>query len=655
MPHRPARLLPLLLAGALAAPAALAAPRLDGAIADHGVIQRDRPITLRGTAAPGETVMIGLAGRSVTVTAARDGRFAATLPALAAGGPYELTVAAPSGATLVSDLLVGDVFLCSGQSNMEMTVSDAQAQFGDARPPVDAQLRLLTIPKASSVTPLDRLGTPPRWQLAGPDSAPGFSAACFYMVQSLRRTAKVPIGAIHASWGGSRISAWMSDAALRAGGAGEAAAQRALYARDPATAVRRAVGAWEQWWRGASGDARGREPWQPDAALDWRPVPSLTAFETWGVPELAEYNGIVWYRREVELTAAQARGPATLSLGTIDDADYSWVNGIGVGATSLATQSRVYALPAGTLRAGRNVITVSDDDVYASGGMTGPAERMRLTFADGSSVALDTGWRYARAGRVAGAAPRVPWDDINGAGMLDHAMVAPLAPIQLAGIAWYQGESDTGLPGYDRRLAALFADWRARMGTSETAAAVVQLSAYGTRAAAPAESGWGVVRDAQRRVVAADPHAGLAVTLDLGDALDIHPGEKREVGLRLARAMRAARYREPVAPAGPAIATARRGADGGAVLRFSGVTGALSARGAAQAIGFELCGAAAGTCRFAAGTVAGDRVTLPGDGQPVTHVRYAWAETPTVNLFDAAQLPVGTFDVPVTEDAAPGA
>ncbi|MBB3348413.1 sialate O-acetylesterase [Sphingomonas sp. BK069] len=647
MPIRLARGLAVLLAASAVATPALAAPTLDGAIGEHAVLQRDRPIDVRGTATPGETVMISLAGHSVSATAARDGRFAARLPALPAGGPYELTVAAPSGAKLLGDILIGDVFLCSGQSNMELTVDDAQTLFADAHPPLDPQLRLLTIAKNASATPLDRLATAPRWQAAGPENVGSFSAACFYMVQSLRRTQKVPIGAIHSSWGGSRISAWMSDAALRAGGQSDAAALIALYARDPAAAVRRAIGQWEEWWRGASGDARGKEPWQPDAALDWRAVPALTNFETWGVPELAEYNGMIWYQKTVELTPAQARGPATLSIGTVDDADTTWVNGVGVGSSSLASQPRVYALPAGTLRAGRNVITVNDDDVYALGGMTGPVERMRLTLADGSSVPLDGGWRYAVAKRVGGGAPRVPWDDINGAGTLDNAMIAPLAPLQLAGIAWYQGESDTGLPGYDRRLTALIADWRRRMGTPETGFAVVQLADYGTRAKAPAESGWGMVRDAQRRVTAADPHAGMAVALDLGDALDIHPGEKREIGLRLARAMRAARYGEPVAPAGPAIAGAKRGADGGAVLRFTGATGALSARGAAQAIGFELCGAAAGSCRFAAGTVTGDTVTLAGDGQPVTHVRYAWAETPVVNLFDEAQLPVGTFDVPV--------
>jgi sialate O-acetylesterase len=640
-------ILAALLATSAAAPA-FAAPRLDGVLGDHAVIQRGQPIVLAGDAAPGETVMITLAGQSVTAKAGRDGRFEARLPALPAGGPYDLTVAAASGAAVLRDILVGDVFLCSGQSNMELAVRDAQDLFPDAHAPADEQLRLLTVPKLSAAAPQARFAQQLSWVIAGPDTAPSFSAACFYMVQALRRTAGVPIGAIHSSWGGSRISAWMSDPALRKAGFGDQADLLALYARDPAAANRRASTIWEGWWRSGSGDAVGAEPWQPGATLDWRPVPAMTNFETWGVPELANYNGMLWYRREVEVTPEQARGPATLALGAIDDADRTWVNGQGVGGSSLAGQPRVYALPAGTLKPGHNVITVNDDDVYAYGGMTGPAESMRLSFADGSSIPLGTGWRYAVAARLAGAAPRVPWDDINGAGTLFNAMIAPLGTTRLAGIAWYQGESDTGIPGYADRLSAMIADWRQRFGTPQTAFGVVQLSSYGAPASAPSDSGWGYLRDAQRQVAAADPYAGLAVTLDIGDALDIHPGEKREVGQRLAQAMRAALYREPVAPAGPAIAGARRAADGSIVLQFQGVSGALHARGSSQVIGFELCDAAPGTCRYASGQVAGTQVTLPGDGRPVTRVRYAWADAPQINLTDDARLPVGTFEVPVS-------
>ncbi len=638
----------LFLALALAAPAVAAAPRLDGVIGDHAVVQRDQPITVSGEAAPGEAVMISLGGRVVTTRSGGDGRFSATLPALPAGGPFDLTVAAPSGATVARDILIGDVFLCSGQSNMELRVDQGQALFPDAYPPVDDQLRLLTVERAIALTPQRRFARTPKWEIAGAETAQRFSAACFFMVQALRRTAKVPIGAIHSSWGGSRISAWLSDSALRAAGMAEEADQLSRYARNPAGETAEAGAAWEAWWRRAAGDAPGAEPWQSGAALDWQPVPAITNFEAWGVPALADYNGMVWYRREIEVPAAQARLPATLVLGAVDDADRTWLNGRGLGGSSQPGQVRVYALTPGTLHAGRNVLTVNVDDGYANGGLIGPAEVMRLIFADGSSIALGDGWRYAIAKPVGGGAPRVAWDDINGAGTLFNAMIAPLTPLRLAGIAWYQGESDTGIPGYDRRLIALIADWRQRFGTPRTAAGIVQLSSYGTPERAPVESGWGDIRDAQRRVVAADPHAGLAVTLDIGDPFDIHPGEKRHVGLRLAGAMRAALYGEPVPPAGPAIADARRAPDGGIILRFTGVSGALHATGSDRAIGFELCDAAPGTCRFASGKVSGSTVTLPADGRPVTRVRYAWADAPATNLTDETPLPVGTFEVPVT-------
>ncbi|WP_375419722.1 sialate O-acetylesterase [uncultured Sphingomonas sp.] len=642
-PPRP--LLVALMIGS--ASTAVAAPRLDGVVSDHAVIQRGQPIELTGEAAAGETVMITLAGAAVTTKADRAGRFVAQLPAMPAGGPYDLTVAAPSGGAVVRDILVGDVYLCSGQSNMELAVSDAQDLIPDAHPPADDQLRLLTVTKSAAATPRTQFTSQPRWAAAAPATVPGFSAACFYMAQALRRTAKVPIGAIHSSWGGSRISAWLSGAALHRADLGDEADLLALYARDPAAASRRAMTIWEGWWRQQSGDAAGREPWQPAALLDWQAVPAMTNFETWGVATLADYNGMVWYRREIEVTADQARGAATIALGAVDDADRTWVNGQGVGGSSLASQPRVYALPAGLLKAGRNVITVNVDDVYANGGMTGPAEAMRITFADGTSLPIGTDWRYAAARKLAGSAPRVPWDDINGAGTLYNAMVAPLGRTRVAGIAWYQGESDTGIPGYDRRLAMLIADWRQRLGSPQAAFGVVQLAGYGQASTAPAESGWADVRDAQRRVAAADPHAGLAVTLDIGDALDIHPGEKHAVGQRLAQAMRAAVYGEPVAPAGPAIATAQRSADGGVTLLFAGVTGALHARGSNQAIGFELCGAGQGSCRYAAGRVDGTRVTLPSDGKTVTRVRYAWADAPAINVSDDAALPVGTFEIAV--------
>lgn len=632
------------LAALPTAPAA-AAPHLDGVLSDHAVLQRGKPIRIGGTAEPGERVRISLAGQSVAATAGRDGRFSLTLAPLQAGGPYEMQISARSGLSVVRDLLVGDVFLCSGQSNMEMPVDRSQDSYS-IYAAADDKLRLLTIPKATAFLPRNDFATPPAWAEASPATIAPFSAACFYMAQALRKASGVPIGVIHSSWGGSRISAWMGEAGLRAAGMADSVDALRLYARDVPAAVAQVSAKWERWWREQSGTRPGAEPWRTEAGLAWQPVPRIGAFNRWGVPSLARYVGMLWFRKHMNLTADQAGQEAVLSIGAVDDADITWVNGKPVGGSSNATSPRRYLLPAGTLIAGDNVILVNDDNVWAEGGMTGPAETMQLSFADGTSIPLDQGWSYATAGKPKTNAPRAPWDDINGAGTLYNAMIAPLGPIALAGVAWYQGESDTDLAGYDERLAAMMRDWRQQFGLPELPFAIAQLSAYGDTADRPMESGWARLRDIQRRVAERDGHAAIAVTLDIGDPLDIHPGEKREVGNRLARVMRRLVYGDAVAPSGPRIASVERAADGGFVLGFADVAGSLVARGADRAIGFELCGVDPGSCRYADARVEGSRVRLAGDGKPATRIRYAWADSPAVNLFDADGRPPGSFEIP---------
>ncbi|WP_010217065.1 sialate O-acetylesterase [Sphingomonas sp. PAMC 26621] len=625
---------------------AVAAPKVTGTLGDHAVLQRNQPVVVTGTAVAGEAVTVVVAGTSAQTKAGRGGQFRVSLPALPAGGPYEMLLIAPSGTSQIHDVLVGDVFLCSGQSNMELPVERAQDAIGAIMGSTDDQLRLVTVAKATSPVPLDRFGTQPEWAAAGPKTTGSFSAACFYMAQELRKTGKVPVGAIHSSWGGSQIAAWMGEDAQRAAGRGAQADLLKLYARDPAAASRAAGLEWERWWRDRSGDQPGREPWQPDAALDWQAVPKIDFYEHWGVPVLESYLGMLWYQKTITLTAAQARQMATIAIGAIDDADRTWINGKPVGGRG-GWDVRMYTVPAGTLQAGRNVLTINVENAYSTGGMPGPADAMRLTFADGSSVPIAEGWRYAVAKRIEGTSPRVPWDDITGAGTIYNAMIAPLGQTALAGVAWYQGESDTAIPGYADRMKALMAEWRHQVAVPQLPFAIASLAGFGTPAIAPGESGWAQVRDDQRRAAQADGHAAVALAIDLGDPLDIHPGEKHEVGRRLARAMGALAYGQTAPASGPQVSGVVRDAGGGATVTFAGVTGALHARGAAQPIGFELCGPAAGSCRYAAATITGNRVTLAGDGKPASRVRYAWADSPAVNLVDDAALPAGPFEMVV--------
>jgi len=624
---------------------AWAGPILDGVIGDHAVLQRDRPIPVSGRTEPGEALTLTLAGHTTTATADASGHFAASLPALKAGGPYDLAVVATSGTLLVRDLLIGDVFLCSGQSNMEMSVQgsqDAGARFGAA----DDRLRLTTIDKGFANTPQPALVRPAAWAAASPANVGPFSAACYYMVQELRRAEQVPVGAILSAWSGSRISAWIDEPGLRQAGMQREVDTLALYRRDAVAGMRAATSAFEEWWRQQSGDRPGREPWQPDAALDWKPMPRVGPFRTWGSGGLASYQGMVWFRKEVTLTAEQAARQAILSLGVIDDADRTWINGKPVGGSSNAGLLRNYLVPSGTLVAGRNVITVNDDNNWMDGGLVGPASEMRLSFADGTGIALAEGWSYTPGGPVKVGPPRSPWDDIRGAGTLYNSMIAPLGPVALAGVAWYQGESDVDIPGYDQRLGAMMRGWRRQFGLPDLPFAIVELPNFGPAAAAPIESGWPALRNEQRKAVESDGHAALAVTIDIGDPRDLHPPQKREVGRRLALAMEAMVYRRALSPSGPRAVSARHDAKG-VVVHFADVTGSLQTRSASQAIGFELCGAAAGSCRYASARATGSDVTITSDGKPVARVRYAWADSPALNLFDEAALPAGPFEIAI--------
>jgi sialate O-acetylesterase len=606
---------------------------------DHVVIQRDQPIVVSGTAAPGEKLTVGLSGKTATITADRAGNWQTKLPALPAGGPYDLEVAgAGDSRAAAKDVMLGDVWLCSGQSNMEFPVRRALDFDNQASRFADPGLRLLTVEKATATVPQTRFATPPKWQQASGDSVPDFSAACYYMARDLRAARGVAIGAIDATWGGTQIRVWLDPTATGTIYGQAEADLLALYTRDPLAANQAFFPRWADWWRGLSGDAAGDEPWNRPDRLDWKAFPSMAYWDAWDGTGFKDFNGYVWARRTVTLTAAQAAQGATLSLGVIDDSDQTFVNGKVVANTFSWSDARDYTVPPGHWRAGANEIVVLVGDSWGNGGFRGPAETLKLTFPDGSEMPIGTGWRYAIATTKAGGAPRPPWDQIAGLGLIHNAMVAPLGPVGLDGVAWYQGEADAGIPGYDARLAALVGGWRRQFGRPDLAVLVVGLANFGAPAAKPVDSGWAMLRDEQRRAADADAAVTLVPAIDLGERLDIHPANKLELGRRLARAAEGKSF--------PRVTGAARQGET-IVVTFDGVTGALGSWSSDRAIGFELCGDAPGSCRFAAAIADGNTVRIAADGRPATRIRYAWADNPLVNLFDGANLPVTSFELPI--------
>ncbi len=616
---------------------------------DHAVLQRDRPIVIWGTAAGGERVTVSLDGRQATAAADVAGRWTATLPAMAAGGPYTLEARAASGATRsASDILLGDVWLCSGQSNMEFSVATSRdGAFAAARSEND-RLRLLTVPHRAVPGPAERFEPASAWQAASPQTVRNFSAACYYFARELQQTVAVPMGLVNAAWGGSGIEAWIGESGLRdQRGFAERLDLLHLYVEDADAANQRLGAMWESWWRGHGAEAG--EPWAPEDAGEWRDVPEpMRNWKTWGVPALANHDGMVWYRRVFPLTPEQASRPASLSLGGIDEVDETWVNGHVIRNTFGWGTERTYRLPAGVLHAGDNIVVVNVLSTWDAGGMTGPADHIAVAFDDGSKVPLGGGWRYRVVPLAMGRPPRAPWESVGGLTTLYNGMVAPLGRYGLRGVVWYQGESNADAPhGYQGLLAGLMSSWRAQLG-QHLPFLVVQLPGFGPVPTKPVESNWAEVRDAQRRAVAADANAGLAVTIDLGEQDNIHPIRKREVGSRLARAARHVMYGEAITPSGPVPLSARR-EPGGVVVTFGDVEGRLMTYSSAQAIGFELCGSARESCRFVSAKMDATRAILPlaTVDAPATRVRFCWGDSPLCNLSDGTGLPVGPFEIPI--------
>ena len=627
----------LLLALAACIPAQAADLGLARIFSDHAVLQRDQPIAVWGTAGAGGKVTVTLGGQTASGNADAHGKWKVQLPPQPAGGPYALTVASDGRTVSRADILLGDVYLCAGQSNMEFLQRASTNAIGATYTARNDRIRYLNVPRNSALAPQDDLLAPAAWTPMNADTVGDASAVCYYMARSLQADYKVPVGFIQASWGGTTIQGWIGAESLRTFGDYKTGIDLvAQYGTDPAAAQRAQDARTEAWWRAHDpATAAQRAFVAPD--FDDSAWESVT-------PAGSGVDGVTWYRTTVALSDAQARAANALHLGPVDTYDTTWVNGQRVGGAGLAWLGRDYTVPAGVFKPGRNVIVLR---VLGSGGMTGAPANRTIGLSDGQAIPLPAAWKVRRGSALKGlAVPPAPWDMLTSYTTLYNGMIAPLVGYKFKLAAWYQGEANADAADeYRSLLPMLMRDWRQRFGQPALPFLVVQLTSYGATATAPGDSNWAELRAAQADTVAHDPHAGLAVTLDVGDRFDIHPTQKTVVGERLARAARAVAYGAHTAPGSPtAVAAARKGKD--IVVTFRDTGGGLKTYSADRAIGFEVCAGKA--CRYADARVAGDRIVLPGAAAPgVTRVRYAWADAPFVNLFGGDGLPAAPFRLEV--------
>ena len=627
--------------------------RLPAIISDNMVLQQGVKLPIWGNARPGEHVIVTLKDKSASTVADGQGHWQVWIDPVKAGGPLELTVKGDNVLT-IKNILAGEVWLCSGQSNMEWPLvntiggADAVAQ---ANYP---EIRLFTVTKNTSATPLADLEG--HWVVTTPDDVANFSAVGYFFGLELYQKLKVPVGLIHSSWGGTPAEAWTRHEALVSSPELKPIIDKYESSLNTLPqekeAYARALAEWEEKNlyidSGNKGEALGyADP--KTSTTDWPKMDLPKQFETAGLL----IDGAVWFRKELEVPASWAGKDLVLNLPPIDDQDTTYFNGAKVGAIGRETPNsymvpRKYVVPGSLVRAGRNVIAVRVFDSAGEGGFSrGGAFSLGPSGADTQAITLRGVWDYKVEQALEpkhpdwGTRPEaVGVNNQNNPSVLYNAMIAPLVPFAIRGVIWYQGESNAGRAYQYRTLfPTMIRDWRSAWGNNFPFY-FVQLANWHANKAEPDESDWAELREAQMMTLR-EPQTGMAVTIDIGDENDIHPRNKLDVGRRLAAWALAGSYSQKVIPSGP-LFDSYIVKDNEVRIRFKHADGLKTSDGGPLK-GFAIAGE---DRRFvwAEARIEGDTVIVSSAkvSKPVA-VRYGWADNPIANLYNKAGLPASPF------------
>ena len=600
------------------------------------VLQRDASIPVWGTSAPDAVVTVSLDQNQLFVRADPDGKWLVFLEPHPAGGPHRLTVATETDTLTAENIMFGDIWIASGQSNMEWSVTNSANAEQEIASADDPLLRHYKVPRSWSYTPEDTLAGG-QWHAAGPEHVGDFTAVGYSFARELRASADIPIGILNTSWGGSRIEAWMDPAAL---GMDDAQISQ-LWEAPRARADSLARIFTEEHGASANSDAGldGEMPIWAAPALDDTEWMEIAVPGTWEAGGLEGLNGVVWYRTRFELDSVPAN--AVLHLGIVDDQDMTWINGHPVGQTDQYQIQREYAVDKGILQPGINQLTVRVHDLWGNGGLVAGDARPALRWADGE-IDLEGTWKI-----------RVGQFQINPDGtpnqqpvLLYNAMIHPILRFPITGFIWYQGESNANDPEtattYADQFQSMITRWRTLWDHEDAPFLFVSLASFRAAQETPAESNWAILRESQAAAMEL-PNVGQAITLDIGEADDIHPGNKQEVGVRLALWAKNLVYGDQIVHSGP-IYRNHTIENGTVVISFDHVGSGLTVRGEDSLRGFAIAGSD-GIFLWAEAQIQGDTVVVSHPNvQNPTSIRYAWADNPaTANLINVEGLPAAPF------------
>ena len=599
---------------------------------DNMVLQRNKDVPVWGEAAKAEKVTVIFNDQKLLTKADENGHWMLKMKPMAAGGPFEMTVKGKN-TIMLKNILIGEVWLCSGQSNMAFMVSQANNSADEIATANFPQIRYFNVAQRISAKPLPTMEKG-EWLLCSPATVGSFSAVAYFFARNLYQNLNIPIGVIQASWGGTNAESWMSSDALLAH-----ADFKDQMVDMQKTDISAKLGEWNLGLE--TKDLGRKEKWEkPETDLSkWKEMSLPIYWEKAGLPG---FDGVVWFRKEIELTKEEAAGGITLNLGPIDNCDETFVNSTKVGSTEDDyAKNRAYNVDAKYLKEGKNTIVVRVTDLGGGGGIWGKPENF-FYLAAGTKKTLVGAWQY-RIGTET-LSPKAPGPNTYPT-LLFSGMVNALIPYAIQGVAWYQGENNASRAYQYRTLfPGLIADWRKHWNQGDFPFLFVQLANYQPAKEQPGESTWAELREAQTMTLDNAPNTGMALAIDLGEANDIHPKNKQDVGFRLSLAARKVAYHQDLVYSGPTF-EAMKTENGKITVSFKNCSSGLITKDKYNYVkGFTIAGEDK-KFYWAKATINGTTVTVYIDKVPnPVAVRYAWADNPdNANLYNQENLPAVPF------------
>lgn len=619
---------------------------------DHMVLQQqtDAPIWGKAKANQQLTVYTSWDANSRTITADGQGLWKTNLATPEAGGPYEIVIKAGKKEQIkLQHVLIGEVWLCSGQSNMEWRLRDGLVNQKQEIAAADyPQIRMITVQKAIDFTPVDACKIEDGgWKVCSPETVGAFSAVAYFFGKDIHEQLNVPVGLINSSWGGTVAEAWTaSDYLMQMPYFHEYVEKIRQMPTDKVALEKIYQESLKGWLHELNKKDKAFENGQLLWAnlqfddSDWYDFPVPGMAQTVG---MTQKNGVFWFRKIIDIPANWSGRDITLSMGPIDDDDFTYFNGELIGKTEGWMSPRNYKIPGKLVKPGQSVLAIRVIDTGGAGGMGGDKENYWMSCSKGKiDISGDWKAKLSLDIKAVGSVPRRLDGNPNEPTVLYNAMIHPLIPFAIKGAIWYQGESNADRADQYRDLLPLMiGSWREHFG-HEFPFYIVQLANFMRLQEEPVESTWAELREAQSLTAQSLGQTGIAVAIDIGEAGDIHPKNKQDVGKRLALAARAQTYGEQIPYSGPVYKSHK--IEGNTIrLSFDHTDGGLNTPNGAKLQGFTM----AGTDHqfyWADAVIAGDEiiVSCPEVKFPVA-VRYAWADNPICNLYNGAGLPASPF------------